>query len=76
MKIRTNVKAGDSALDPNHNEKLTSDNNRSIEQKKIIGKKLRLSKETVRELMESDLKRVAGGRPPGGSSACSTCTEC
>ena len=59
MKIRTNVKAG--GLDSqNHNEKLASDIN-TIEQKKSIGKKLRLSKETIRELRDSDLKMVAGG---------------
>ena len=59
MIIRTNVKAG--GLDSqNHNEKLASDIN-TIEQKKSIGKKLRLSKETIRELRDSDLKKVAGG---------------
>jgi len=57
MKIRTNIKAGGSL---NHNEKLASDNN-AIEQKKSFGKKLRLSKETIRELKDGDLKRIAGG---------------
>jgi len=57
MKIRTSVKAGGTI---NHNEKLVNNNN-SIEQKKTIGKKLRLSKETIRELRDSDLKVVAGG---------------
>jgi natural product precursor len=60
MKIRSNVKAGGSSYQ--HNEKLTNDNSSSIEQKKTIGKKLRLSKETIRELKDSDLKRIAGGR--------------
>ena len=68
MKIRTNVKASGGY---NHNEKLTIDNN-SIEQKKTIGKKLRLSKETIRELRDSDLKAVAGGKP-GTTTMCSGC---
>jgi natural product precursor len=58
MKIRTNVKAG--RLGGNHNEKL-ADEVASIDKKKTIGKKLRLSKETIRELKDSDLKRIAGG---------------
>jgi natural product precursor len=65
MKIRTNVKAGEQCdyitCGRNHNEKLADDNSNSIEQKKRIGKKLRLSKETIRELKDSDLKRIAGG---------------
>jgi len=40
-----------------------SDNN-AIEQKKSLEKKLWLSKETIRELKDSDLKRVAGGERP------------
>ena len=60
MKIKTNIKAGGGDAWSNHNEKLASDNN-SIEQKKSFGKKLRLSKETIRELKESDLKAIAGG---------------
>jgi hypothetical protein len=62
MKINTNVKAGFNFTKieyNNHNEKLQSDIN-TIEQKKSIGKKLRLSKETVRELKSSELK-LAGG---------------
>jgi hypothetical protein len=70
MKIRTNVKAG--GIKINHNEKLASDNNRSFEQKKTIGKKLRLSKETIRELKDSDLKMAAGGVP----TTSSTCINC
>jgi hypothetical protein len=62
MKIRTNVKAG--GIELQHNEKLTSDNNRSIEQKKTVGKKLRLSKETIRELNVGELKTIAGGMFP------------
>jgi hypothetical protein len=62
MKIRSNVKAGGSV--PNHNEKLAddnSDNSNSIEQKKSISKKLRLSKETIKILKDGDLKQIAGG---------------
>jgi hypothetical protein len=59
MKIRSNVKAG--GINLQHNEKLANDNSYSIEQKKSIGKKLRLSKETIRILKDSDLKQVAGG---------------
>ena len=58
MKIRANIKAGGASLQ--HNEKLVSNIN-TIEQKKTLGKKLRLSKETIRELRDSDLKIVAGG---------------
>ena len=57
MIIRTNVKAGRQST--NHNEKLASDIN-TIEQKNNVGKKLRLSKETVRILKDGDLKQVAG----------------
>ena len=60
MKIRTNTKAEDKHI--NHNEKLVNNIN-TIEQKKTLGKKLRLSKETIRELKDSDLKVVAGGAP-------------
>ena len=77
MKIRTNVKAG--GWHPQHNEKLSSANN-SIEQKKTIVKKLRLSKETIRELRDSDLKVVAGGagpeKPPVSNGACQTSNSC
>ena len=79
MKIRTNVKAGASdgrsyvtGYFNNHNEKLASDIN-TIEQKKTLGKKLRLSKETVRELRDSDLKMVAGGFPPTYNTCTCTC---
>src|SRR5215212_9878557 len=50
LKINSNIKAGQ--LVANHNEKLTSDNNHSIEQKETVKKKLRLSKETIRELKD------------------------
>jgi len=60
MKIRTNVKAGGGSKGSNHNEKLANNDN-SIEQKKTLGKKLRLSKETIRELKDSDLKAIVGG---------------
>ena len=67
MKVNTNVKAGGIGRGNNHNEKLASGNS-SIEQKKIVGKKLRLSKETIRELKDGDLRKVAGGmRPESGS---------
>jgi hypothetical protein len=61
MIIRTNVKAGATF---NHNEKMTIDNNSSIEQKKRLGKKLRLSKDTIRDLNSTDLQRVYGGMLP------------
>jgi hypothetical protein len=60
MKIRTNVKAG--AIASNHNEKMASNNSNSIELKESMGKKLLLSKETVRELGDSEPK-VATGVP-------------
>ena len=63
MIIRTNVKAGacpEHNCGTNHNEKLASDIN-TIEQKKTVGKKLRLSKETIKILKDGDLKQVAGG---------------
>ena len=71
MKVHTNVKAGGTSI--NHNEKMTSNNTNLIEQKKTIGKKLRLSKETIRELRDSDLKVVAGGLPYS-ESVRHTCT--
>jgi hypothetical protein len=65
MKIRSNIKAGFSLnftkIETNHNEKLADDNSRSIEQKKSISKKLRLGKETIRILKDSDLKQIASG---------------
>ena len=71
--IKTGVKAG--GLDTfNHNEKLASDSDiNSIEQKKTVGKKLRLSKETIKILKDGDLKQVAGGqdkRPSNHPLAC------
>jgi hypothetical protein len=60
--VKTGIKAGFNftKIEYNHNEKLQSDIN-SVEQKKRIGKKLRLSKETIRILKDSDLKQIAGG---------------
>ena len=58
--VKTDIKAG--AISPNHNEKLANNDN-IVEQKKRFGKKLRLSKETIRELKSTDLKRIAGGMP-------------
>src|SRR5262245_1284014 len=61
--VRTGVKAG--ILDQQHNEKLTDDS--SIDQNKSFGKKLRLSKETIRDLRAGrilkvfELKQAAGG---------------
>ena len=69
MKIKSNVKAG--GISRNHNEKMASDI-KTVEQKKTLGKKLRLSKETIRELRDSDLKVVAGGRQ-GTTTVCSGC---
>jgi hypothetical protein len=69
--VKSGVKSG-GIVGTNHNEKL-ADENRSIEQKKTIGKKLRLSKETIRELRDGDLKAVAGGRP-APTSICTDCT--
>jgi hypothetical protein len=71
--IKTGVKAG--GLDTqNHNEKMTSDSDiDTIEQKKTLGKKLRLSKETVRALTDSDLQKAIGGvRASGVSQMTST----
>ena len=58
LTVKSGVKAG--YTQQQHNEKFAGDNN-VIEQKKTLGKKLRLSKETIRELKDSDLKRIAGG---------------
>ena len=61
--VKTGIKAGaPNGPGHNHNEKLADDNSHSIEQKKSIGKKLRLSKETIRILKDGDLKAVAGGQ--------------
>jgi len=62
MKVSSNVKAGPGAGNTylNHNEKIIS-GIKTIEEKKSIGKKLRLSKETIRELKDGHLKMVAGG---------------
>jgi hypothetical protein len=59
MKIRTNIKAGSlnyTKIEFNHNEKLADDNSSSIEQKESISRWLLLSKETVRELRDSEQK--------------------
>jgi hypothetical protein len=72
MKIKANIKAGITPIALNHNEKLADDNSRSIEQKKSISKKLRLSKETIKILKDGDLKQVAGGAgsPSDHPTAC------
>jgi len=79
MKIRANIKAG--SLTGNHNEKMVSNIN-TIEQKKTLGKKLRLSKETLRDLKDTDLKIVRGGMRPNtehtycGGNGCYTNNSC
>jgi hypothetical protein len=78
--VKTGIKAGFNFTKieyNNHNEKLQSDIN-TIEQKKTIGKKLRLSKETIRELKDSDLKQIAGGYiiRTHGCSVQSQCYSC
>jgi len=65
MKVRSNINAVDPVLQ--HNEKIKSALN-IIGEKKIIGKKLRLSKETLRVLRDSDLNVVAGGTIAGGGT--------
>jgi hypothetical protein len=57
MKIRTNVKAG--GITYNHNEKLTS--KEKSKDLKTPKSKLKLNKETIRELKDSTLKRIIGG---------------
>ena len=64
MKIRTNIKSG--AIDNgvsgnNHNEKMMNNNKGSFENGKRFIKKLRLNKETIRELKQSELRRIGGG---------------
>ena len=69
MKVHTNIKAGGigtSGTRTNHNETLIRNKE---EEKKRLRKKLRLNKETVRELKDSDLKMAAGGATSG------TCTQ-
>ena len=68
--VKTDVRTGE--MPWNHNEKMESDNNRSI-QKKASGKKLRLKKETIRELKDSDLKVVAGGLPTTTTTTTAFC---
>ena len=58
MKVNKNDKAG--GLHINHN-------------KKSFAKKLRLSKETIRELKDGDLKQVAGGGSYYTASCNATC---
>ena len=64
LTVKVDIKAG--SIVPNHNEKL-SDDGKVIEQQKSFGKKLRLNKETIRNLKEGDilkgfeLMRVVGG---------------
>jgi hypothetical protein len=68
LMVKTGIKVGFEFL--NHNEKQASDNYNSFEQKKTIGKKLCLSRETIKELRDGDLKVVAGGRPEPTASIC------
>ena len=72
MKINTGVKAGGwdlKSTKTNHNEKLESEE--KSRSSKTLKTKLRLNKETIRELKSSDLKRVAGGLAPGsGNTNC------
>ena len=57
MKLQTNVKAG--IMFMNHNEKQVSEEkSKSL---KALKTKLRMKKETIRELQSSDLKRAVGG---------------
>ena len=83
--VKSGIKAGFNftkiEYSNNHNEKLAGDNIHSIEQKKTIGKKLRLSKETIRELKDGDLKQVAGGATNSLVTVCNSqwnsyCTSC
>jgi hypothetical protein len=76
MKIKSNIKAGGNDGWGNHNEKMASDNKNRFEQKKSFAKKLRLAKETIRELKDGDLKAVAGGRPWSGGHTCSPTDNC
>jgi hypothetical protein len=72
--VKSGVKAG--GMSQQHNEKLASDIN-TIKQKKSIGKKLRLSKETIRELKDSELKLAGGAAIPNSTlSLCATCLAC
>ena len=76
MKIRTTIKAGGLNA-TNHSEKTAIENNNAIEQKqtKISGKKLRRSKETLKELRGLDLKQIAGGRMADRSwDSCTACS--
>ena len=59
MRIRANVKGG--YMSQQHNEKLADDSSGSIKRKKNLGKKLLLSKETIRELKNSEMRIIAGG---------------
>src|SRR6185369_16928455 len=71
MKVHTNIKAGGigtSGTRTNHNETLIRNKE---EEKKRLRKKLRLNKETVRELKDSELKTVAGR----GFPSLFTCAE-
>jgi hypothetical protein len=69
MKINTGVKAG--AIWNQHNEKqIRDDKSKDL---KALKSKLRLNKETIRELRDSDLKKVVGGlAPPPETADCDT----
>jgi natural product precursor len=41
-------------------------------EKKLEAKKLRLQKETIREITSKDLSQIAGGWPPEHQCACTT----
>ena len=82
--VKTSIKAGSDCgpdCGQNHNERLTSDIN-TIEQKKSLGNKLQLNKETIRALTDSDLRKAIGGArgsvvtqipPADGAGICAGC---
>src|SRR5262245_11582017 len=71
LTVKSGFKAGLISTSKNHNEKLADD---ATEQKKSFGKKLRLSKETIRDLRAGrilkifELKQAAGGAAISGQT--------